>query len=484
MIVIGFFGLVVGMQEAENLWETLVLRVQFEDESLQRYNGCYKNDMRGGGFDRAKRDFYISDDNINGSSRFGFCVQQRQWYLYEGNDEMDPCDAKPIVQSADTDFFDIYTSFLDDWFTDEGTPAEMHFFKTINDESELYCDAFVNDGVCSDVWNIRFRDFDGGDCCAPTCMNTNCGEKGLENPFNSYSITDGHGFPDCLDDRFVPMTIELNKFTNSKDLLELNNDNLTFIEIYRPDFWEWHPKPSLLTLYCDGIMIMRVYVESSMVNQTEKVMVSDAAVCDIQIENSIVTVPGFTGLRYPYWLVDYTVYSGDASSPILVEGSSAGNGYASFEMIPKCDLEQLSDHISTDTNLHTLSNPSSKAIDWMLKRKDTRESTLSRLQHMFSDDENRFHCRENLIELYALSVLNFAAPGSQKRLWIEEGRLCTWQSITCTSLDGVVEYLSLDLPRLGLSGSIASEIGLLSNLMTFNAGTLLRLFIKRDVCHR
>jgi len=88
---------------------------------------------------------------------------------------------------------------------------------------------------------------------------------------------------------------------------------------------------------------------------------------------------------------------------------------------------------------------------------------------------------ETFVERYALAVINFAAPidmsltnpaynetSSEKlisdSLWIENDRQCAWSNIACQN--GLV--LGLDLGSAGLrnkiSGTIATEIGLLKNL--------------------
>jgi hypothetical protein len=463
MVVIGLLSFVIVVQERQGVWETEILRVQFDDSmDLQRLNGCYENDMRRS-TDKAKRDLYISDDHTNSSARFGFCVEERYWSLYEGNDEADPCNiTESIVKSDNTDSFDISTSFLESWFTNDGTPADIQFFEKINSDTELHCDAFMNDGVCDDAWNKKFRNYDGGDCCAPTCKHASCGKNALEKVFNSNAMPPGDGYPNCFDDDFVPLTIRLNNFTDSKDLFDYSEENRKFIDTFRADWWNWSPRDPLLTLYCDGIKIMNVHVDPSMKSQSETVKVNDGADCEIRIDNNAGTAPGFTDLPTPIWYVDYTVYNGDGdqNSPILVEGFSKDNSSASFELIPSCEVKALSDHIPHDTSLQSLSNPSSEAIDWMLKR-----------------DESKSGCRENLVELFALSVLNFAAPGSPQRLWIENGRLCSWESIWCN----VDDLFRLDLPGLGLSGPIATEIGLLSNLVWYNVGMLLHFYIERAV---
>lgn len=85
---------------------------------------------------------------------------------------------------------------------------------------------------------------------------------------------------------------------------------------------------------------------------------------------------------------------------------------------------------------------------------------------------------ETFVERYALAVINFAAPidmsilipsynetSSEKlisdSLWIENNRQCAWSNVACRN--GLVTELDLGSIGLGnkISGTIATEIGLL-----------------------
>merc|ERR1711957_631534 len=97
-------------------------RVQFSDPELHPYSGCYSVD---------RERIYEKRYNYNGQFdtselpvAFGYCLEDRQWRLYkvedsgdgEGGVGINPCEVdskNQLVYSADTDDFDIWSSFDD-----------------------------------------------------------------------------------------------------------------------------------------------------------------------------------------------------------------------------------------------------------------------------------------------------------------------------------------------------------------------------------
>ena len=476
-LLMAFSTAIVVLQEHDIHWETFVFRVQFEDEENRQFNGCYHNDLnRNDG--HYKRDFYTKDMGDNPSFEFGFCIKQKHWRLYEVNDDNRPlpCEIKDediIIISSPTDSFDISTIFFESWFTSKGTPVDLYFFENVKDDADLHCDKYMKDGICDKVFNEKSYDFDGGDCCAATCSHENCGQGGLVNAFNSTDAT-GFGFPLCKDPSMVPITIELNDFTNNRDLYKkqiepLSKRDRTYIETFRPDFWEIEPADALLSLYCDGIKALKVYVNPKMINQTETVMIPEEADCDIRITNSTSYTTHFDD--DPIWYVNYTVYNDglgtDYRRPlidprvVLAEESSYFNQSVPFERLPECYIEKLikvhrQKYGPVSYNMYNPIDPQSKAIKWIADVTETHQG----------------HCEEDVMERFALSVMYFAAPNPSSRRWIREDTPCNWPSIICVGPYNVLDLINLDLEREELSGTIPNEIGLLTNLALYDVSKL------------
>ena len=117
----GTFSLMIYFQEHPTHWETINFKAVIEGELSEKYSGKYRkvDDVMS-----YKRDFYYSKETNN---TFGFCINNKQWYLYPGNDTTDPCSQPMVVHSVHVDTFDISTSFLSDWFTDVGEPVHLYF---------------------------------------------------------------------------------------------------------------------------------------------------------------------------------------------------------------------------------------------------------------------------------------------------------------------------------------------------------------------
>ena len=121
-------------QFSDKIWLTTEFRVQFRNEALHPYSGCYTVDR---GILHHRRYNYNGllnelefDYSIFGSSRldnkrhqgvFGYCLKERHWVLYKDDDSsdgkgvsIDPCEVEienKLVYSADTDAHDIWSSF-------------------------------------------------------------------------------------------------------------------------------------------------------------------------------------------------------------------------------------------------------------------------------------------------------------------------------------------------------------------------------------
>lgn len=463
VVVVAVFSTVVCLQMFNPTWDTQVLRVQFDDMGLlglQDYNGCYRKNKNRRSI--SKRYFYESiENNKKSTAQFGFCIEEHQWYFYEG-DEVDPCDAseRVLIRSTETEAFDISTSFLDDWFTSSGTPTDLYFFEdSYNDEPGLHCTEFMNDGICNKFFNFPDYEYDGGDCCAATCKKPSCSKGGISNAFGSTNTT-GDGYSNCHDKSMVPLIIQLNQIESSRnpEVLKLSNDDQSFVNDYWPDFWEEEPIDTLLSLYCNDIKVLKVYIDSSMENQTEKVMVEDGAGCEIRITNTTSVHRKWDDT--PIWYMQYSMYHGNTTETLISQDKSDVKGISFFRLIPECymDTDVFEGYIN-NTNVYNGNNPSSKALDWLMK--DTSRESLCQM--------------DQTLLRYALSALNFAAPiamhsGMESGLWIKHEMHCKWPNIVCMGDFGLSEDLFyLDLSDLGISGYIPNQVGLLSNLARYDA---------------
>jgi Leucine-rich repeat (LRR) protein len=454
-----FFIYIAYMQDYSSKWDTQTLRLEFDRNSgLEDYNGCYRWNKQGKKF---KRRFYDSDDHNFKKGQFGFCIEDRQWYLYEGDDVCDQ--DKIIIQSSETDTFDIATVFLDDWFDIRDTPVELYFIDQYEADNEFHCDQFLHNGICDIDLNTPSKNYDGGDCCASTCDHQDCWTGGLVNAFNSTNAR-GDGFSFCEDPEMRPLTIELNSFTNSRDLVKLSKESQAHVNNFIPDFYSKKPSGAQLWLSCDEVKVLKLYIDQSMENQSETVKVPDGSTCNIVIENTTSSNPRWND--DPIWYVNYTVFNGNnETTPIIVQRNTYETGDVLFEMIPDCFFNTIP-NTDNNLNINSLDDPHSQAIKWLM---DSR-----------SKNWKKADCRYRLLERYALAVINFAAPiapsntsessESAKTLWITPERECSWPNIVCGRGDlNLTDLIDLDLSGIGLSGYIPTEIGLIENLALYDA---------------
>ena len=97
---------------------------------------------------------------------------------------------------------------------------------------------------------------------------------------------------------------------------------------------------------------------------------------------------------------------------------------------------------------------------------------------MFSSCE-----RDEFLERYALATINFAAPmvprfneeetttNNDKGLWITSARHCVWRAVGCTgNIVTELNYKALG-DDMVVTGTLATEIGLLKNLTQIAMGT-------------
>jgi hypothetical protein len=103
-------------QDSRDSWITKVLRVQYDGESsYNTYSGCYRIST-----DIAKQDkryVYEGDEYNVDEAKFGYCKEDRKWFLFKGN-ITSACEAEDIDVLAYSDRtydFDISVTFEETW---------------------------------------------------------------------------------------------------------------------------------------------------------------------------------------------------------------------------------------------------------------------------------------------------------------------------------------------------------------------------------
>jgi hypothetical protein len=459
-------GVVIYQQEFSKFWTTQILRVQFkEDTGLQLYSGCYELDPN---MNRGKWHVYNSYHENKEMATFGYCAERNFWVLYKNDaDCEDHCAVVDknsdcyLAHSLKTDKIDIYASFEDVWFSASGTPLEMYFFTTERGNGEYLrknCGSFLGNGECDAAFNSLGNQYDGGDCCAATCRHSSCSQGSAAGAFG-YDEAIGKGFRDCRDPNMYPITIFLNNMTSSRDRdVYYDVDQFMVEEYYREKelgFWDEDPATPFVNVDCNGITSLALYINKKMEKHAETIFVPDGATCNLTITNF--TAPTSKWDNDPIWWVNYTVYHGEENdfSSEIASGYSGDQETISFQRIPECYFDKLSDSIDKST-VYSANTDSALAAMWIVRDKSR-----------YSDCSKRF-----LIERFALSAINFAAPiktnhtsysgnrFNDDALWISKDKRCRWPHITCNQ--GSVEGLAVR--DMNLDGTISTSVGFLTAL--------------------
>eukprot|EP00531_Pseudo-nitzschia_arenysensis_P000398 CAMPEP_0116156516 /NCGR_PEP_ID=MMETSP0329-20121206/22873_1 /TAXON_ID=697910 /ORGANISM="Pseudo-nitzschia arenysensis, Strain B593" /LENGTH=1018 /DNA_ID=CAMNT_0003653603 /DNA_START=73 /DNA_END=3129 /DNA_ORIENTATION=- len=436
-LFVSMLALTISQQSSE-IWLTKTLRVQFKDDPLRGvYNGCYNETMR-----VSKRVLFESFEKNEEAAKFGYCQVDKKWYLYTGANE-DPCEIMEedkVAFSSKTYLFDFSSVAEETWYSRTGTPLELYFFDdNKNDLDYDECSSFLGDGSCDTVFNIFDHNYDEGDCCAATCEGLDCGVGALTTVFEN-NVTSGNGYPFCANPDMKPITIELNNVYVPPDNPLKGDTSGPFDRIPAIE--------PLMILDCDGINVLMVNIKAEMKFARETVYVSDGADCEVTVKNN-------TGGPLDIQYVNYTVYHGnetqvDTDRIVMFNADSFTESVHKFRRIPECYFEKLSEFVD-NTTIYTGDSPSNKAVDWLLQ-----------------DSEGFSNCQyDSFIERYALAAINYGAPNiaesSTDGLWLSKQRHCVWQNVEC--VDDFVTQLDLgSTDDLLLSGTIATEIGLLKNI--------------------
>ena len=452
---------IIYRQENNNFWVTRTMRVQFQDSTgLQSYSGCYEFDPV---VNHHKRKNYNGFEDNPENGMIGYCKKSRSWILFKDGNNTSPCDVTrqyELAHSAKTDAFDVSSSFDGSWYSASGTPLDLYFFDTDENGDDLKdtCGSFLNNGRCDEFFNTLGYQYDGGDCCAATCQKSNCGVLGVTTAFGSNHS--GNGFPNCIDPKMVAITIRLNDISNSRDPNVLEVTDLQVEEYFLEkgvNFWTEDPVTALFIVDCDEVNVLSTYVDNLMENQTETIMVEDGARCQISVSNTTNFNPKWD--NDPIWLVNYTVFHGENLTNVISQSYSGEEESSYFHRIPNCYFDELENLINIST-AYIADDSSTQALNWLT-----------------NDESGSSKCDgEFLIERFALSAVNFAAPINaanddndyDSSLWISTEQQCRWENIACN--EGSVEVLAVR--SQDLSGTIATSVGLLTGLRRMDYGEL------------
>jgi len=503
--------LVVSWQEQSRFWVTQIVRVQFEESTaFASYSGCFEVDKS---YRPDKRFNYKSFTENEGKAKLGYCKDKRRWLFFRGY-EIDPCGAfgseKEIARSPKTDSFDIEQMVEEDWLSPINNRLDMHFI--VADDMAENCDIFLNDGKCDSAFNNFDYQYDGGDCCAATCIRPNiCGKNALENGFG-VEIS-GHGYSDCKAPGMVAITIRLDKISfdqyyqageitfNTKDYqIDKNGfnrksgpidknvfkqkvsstDGSTFDQTY--SMQKAHKVQSItLKFDCNmpdesiyNVFTITINATKEMENRTEPAMVKDGSRC------SLYTADLYRGVRDSFPTVHYSVFHGYGNEDIIgddqfrvFEGQIRNDKKShSFDVYGILSRDIITSNIGLLTNLTSIKLDQS-GLSGTIPRAIGNLANLTSIN--LNSNQHTGGIPVDITKLKELKQLDLSNNDFEGNIPSEIGLLTdlTELNLGTNSLDGTfpIEIKSLtDLAILDLSqnnfdsGAIPSEIGLLTEL--------------------
>ena len=211
--------------ERSDVWTTRMLRVEFgAGSNLERYSGCYE--MANVKLNRRMTYRHVTNNEF--APALAYCLDDHVWVFHQESIYRDPCNLasenNELAHSSKTYAFDVSTAFDGQWFSKTNKPLEINFFDNDeNDEADLICGKNPNDGTCDKKLNKLIFNYDGGDCCASTCINhdsCNTSETKVifEKAFGESYIS-GYGFPFCEDPDagMIPVVIHIDEIIESVD---------------------------------------------------------------------------------------------------------------------------------------------------------------------------------------------------------------------------------------------------------------------------
>ncbi len=289
---------VFGVQNHTDVMATRVFRVRFDEENLRSYSGCYNNTGK-----RSHRRFvYAAGNDSNPGAIFSYCRPEKKWYFLKEN--MDPCSLatddtmkdKEGAHTAGVSFaFDIQTTFESQWVSSHNRHLDIHFIeKPEGEDEEDFCAAEIGDGICDKDLNFFDYEYDGGDCCATTCISRGdnvCGDE--KEPVFGAQSDHRISFPYCKDEDMIelPLTLETFEYNNIGAIQNVLGDrntsrfkweNESLVETEWENFWrnQTHWRPTI-ELVCNEKRVFFVQVEESMKKEKETPKLNERSSCSL-----------------------------------------------------------------------------------------------------------------------------------------------------------------------------------------------------------
>ncbi len=282
VVLMTIVTLVTIFGEHPNIWTTRLMRVEFGEESLYDYSGCFEITK----FEHHRRMVYQSfslRDNLTAS--LAYCQKTHTWVFHSEDPAIDPCDltnaTSELAHSSKTSSFDIITASESIWFSIYDRPIALNFLENEgnHEDKEFFnCGIHVGDGLCNEELNTFMFQYDGGDCCATSCKRPEyCGTRSVlfESAFGEKNVA-GYGFPFTCEDpnifsgtESVPVDIYLDEIVGGGDR------NVATQIPY-------------LTLLCivdnNPVQFFSIPLEKSMEGNTQTIVLKDGLECSLHVE--------------------------------------------------------------------------------------------------------------------------------------------------------------------------------------------------------
>ncbi len=279
VIFIVIFLFILPPQERINSWTTEEFRLHFDASTgFSEYNGCFKRTEDRHHRRVAYSGVSLGDKNVS----FAYCREKKQWRILENFSlDEDPCDeAKEfeIAHSSSTLTFDVVKSFDDTWLSPNNRPLPLsHVIREDMEENDLVCNIREGDGICNQELNKFVFDYDGGDCCATTCVGVNdsCGD----NKTTVFGDDNSYGFPHCKNPQMTNLLVTLQDF-KYKDIVDAKFENV------RNKNWEEFRSSfnSTLELVCNNKKVFAVLLDEGMEGKDYTANVNKYSDCSLVIK--------------------------------------------------------------------------------------------------------------------------------------------------------------------------------------------------------
>ena len=282
VVLMTIVTLVTIFGEHPNFWTTRLMRVEFGEENLYDFSGCFEITN----FEHHRRTVYQSlslRDNMTAS--LAYCQKTHAWVFHSEGPAIDPCDltnaTSELAHSSKTSSFDIISASENTWFSMYDRPIAVNFLENEDnhaDKEVFNCGIHVGDGLCNEELNTFMYQYDGGDCCATSCRRPEyCGTGSVlfESAFGEKNVA-GYGFPFTCEDpnifsgtETVPVNIHLDEIVEGGD-----RTGATQIPY--------------LNLVCmvdnNPVQFFSIPLEKSMEGNTQTIVLKDGLECSLHVE--------------------------------------------------------------------------------------------------------------------------------------------------------------------------------------------------------